>query len=213
MSSVKFTSAENRVFVKTDDGWKREHVVVWERFNGPLHEGCCIHHLDGNPTNNDINNLDMMTLQRHTSIHQGNMLIGGVWLHECPYCHELLFLKDLSEHVSAHLRKYIGEFVSYKMLNQSLGIGKWTINTKIRYNTETDHLAVEQYLSPPTHYVASLFNCTPEYGITLHIDYVVVGTKTSILTGWRDRKPKTRGERALMYSKKRLGKTKWDTVR
>lgn len=38
-------------------GWRWEHQVVWEAIHGPLPEGWCIHHVDGNKTNNAPDNL------------------------------------------------------------------------------------------------------------------------------------------------------------
>lgn len=37
------------------------HRVVWESFNGAIKEGCDIHHIDGNPENNALDNLQMIT--------------------------------------------------------------------------------------------------------------------------------------------------------
>lgn len=209
VSMMKHINDYGYVLIKTDDGWKREHIVVWERFNGSLHDGCLIHHLDGDRTNNDISNLEMMTNSKHGSIHHGAMLIGLEWLCECPYCHQVIYLKDHPEHISNHLRNYIGNFVSYKLISESLGVGQWSIQTKIRYNVQTDCLTVEQIVAPPFHQIFSLLNCTPEYGITLHVDYAIVGAKISILTGWRDRKPKTPEAEAEKYRLKALGKTRW----
>lgn len=37
------------------------HRVVWEAFNGPIPEGYDIDHIDGNPHNNALNNLQAIT--------------------------------------------------------------------------------------------------------------------------------------------------------
>lgn len=34
---------------------------VWERFNGPVPEGCVVYHIDGDKHNDDINNLEVIT--------------------------------------------------------------------------------------------------------------------------------------------------------
>jgi hypothetical protein len=208
----KHTTTGNYIWVKTDNGWRKEHIAVWERFNGLLHEGCVVHHLDGDKQNNDISNLDMMTSQKHGSIHKGAMFIGLEWLHTCPYCHEVIYLNDLHDHVEIHLRQYVSKFVRNKLFTEMLGIGKWAIHTKVRYNPRTEYTTVEQWLSPPTKWNFALYNCTPEFGITLHVDCIITGAGCSILTGWRDRKPITTGERAKMYSKKNLGR-KWPRKR
>lgn len=41
------------------------HRMVWEAFNGEIPEGYDIDHLDGNPKNNSLNNLEMVTHQEN----------------------------------------------------------------------------------------------------------------------------------------------------
>lgn len=41
------------------------HRVVWEAFNGPIPEGYDIDHIDGNPHNNALNNLQAITHQEN----------------------------------------------------------------------------------------------------------------------------------------------------
>jgi hypothetical protein len=53
------------------EDWVGPHVHVWEKFMGvevPLDDNghrCHIHHIDGNPRNNDIHNLVCMTASEH----------------------------------------------------------------------------------------------------------------------------------------------------
>lgn len=47
----------------------RIHHYVWQKYNGPIPEGCHVHHIDGNKDNNDISNLELMTVHDHTSYH------------------------------------------------------------------------------------------------------------------------------------------------
>lgn len=52
------------------NGYVMEHIVVFERETGveiPL--DCCIHHLNGNKSDNRIENLCMMTHSAHTKFH------------------------------------------------------------------------------------------------------------------------------------------------
>ena len=52
------------------DGRSRgEHVVVWEAANGPVPEGYVIHHKDENKLNNELDNLEAMTHQAHSALH------------------------------------------------------------------------------------------------------------------------------------------------
>lgn len=46
------------------------HVAIWEFYNGKeVPSDCCIHHIDGNPFNNDISNLECVTRKEHLAGH------------------------------------------------------------------------------------------------------------------------------------------------
>jgi hypothetical protein len=45
------------------------HRDVWEFHHGPIPDGCHIHHKDGNHLNNDIQNLECITRERHEELH------------------------------------------------------------------------------------------------------------------------------------------------
>lgn len=52
------------------NGYVMEHIVVWERETGfPIPENCCIHHLNGNKSDNRIENLCLMKFNAHTVFH------------------------------------------------------------------------------------------------------------------------------------------------
>lgn len=65
-----------------------EHRLVWESVYGPIPEGMQIHHIDGNKTNNDISNLQLVTPLEHSRIHDGCKLVDGVWYKPCACCGE-----------------------------------------------------------------------------------------------------------------------------
>lgn len=48
---------------------KRLHRVVWEYFNGEIPEGYHVHHLDGDRSNNDIENLALLPGLDHITAH------------------------------------------------------------------------------------------------------------------------------------------------
>lgn len=54
------------------------HVVLFEKILGRrIKPGECIHHIDGNPSNNNINNLAFMTTSAHARLHRFEDKISG----------------------------------------------------------------------------------------------------------------------------------------
>lgn len=52
------------------NGYVMEHIVVFESETGmPVPTGCCIHHLNGDKSDNRIENLCLMTHGAHTAFH------------------------------------------------------------------------------------------------------------------------------------------------
>lgn len=45
------------------------HRIIWTLTNGAIPDGFIVHHKDGNGLNNEINNLELMTKEKHTSLH------------------------------------------------------------------------------------------------------------------------------------------------
>lgn len=45
------------------------HRAIWRYYYGEIPDGYQIHHVDGNPANNDIENLQALTAQAHQAIH------------------------------------------------------------------------------------------------------------------------------------------------
>ena len=50
-------------------GVGRLHEELWKDANGPIPSGHHIHHKDGNPLNNDLNNLQCLTAAAHQELH------------------------------------------------------------------------------------------------------------------------------------------------
>lgn len=56
------------------DGVEALHREVWKAHNGEIPDGHHIHHIDGDPTNNDIDNLECVTPKEHAERHPENNL-------------------------------------------------------------------------------------------------------------------------------------------
>lgn len=64
-------------------GWVREHIVVYEYFNGiKVHKEDVIHHLDGNRKHNSPNNLILLSNADHTKLHE--WIKGSTQIIETP---------------------------------------------------------------------------------------------------------------------------------
>jgi hypothetical protein len=48
--------------VSVDSKGYRCHRIIWEMFNGPIPEGLVVDHIDRNPFNNKISNLELKTI-------------------------------------------------------------------------------------------------------------------------------------------------------
>lgn len=52
-----------------EDGVEALHREIWKEHHGPIPDGHLIHHTDGDPTNNDIDNLECITYAEHVERH------------------------------------------------------------------------------------------------------------------------------------------------
>lgn len=62
---------------------------VWERANGPIPEGCIIHHIDGDKTNDALDNLRLMASKEHLTFHarlRQHRIIDGIEHKWCLRC-------------------------------------------------------------------------------------------------------------------------------
>lgn len=52
-----------------NDGYALEHRKVWMDAHGAIPEGVYVHHVDGDKTNNDLSNLQLMDASSHAKQH------------------------------------------------------------------------------------------------------------------------------------------------
>ncbi|MCX6672072.1 MAG: HNH endonuclease signature motif containing protein [Euryarchaeota archaeon] len=50
-------------------GWKKEHHLVWEKNYGKIPKDFHVHHINGNPLDNRIENLQMIPEKEHHKLH------------------------------------------------------------------------------------------------------------------------------------------------
>ena len=48
---------------------KRLHIYMWEKYNGPVPKGFHIHHINKNKSDNSIENLTILNVSEHLSLH------------------------------------------------------------------------------------------------------------------------------------------------
>lgn len=65
----KFTRGEEGTYYRCSKLKKRMHIYVWEYYNGAIPKGYEVHHKDLNKANNDISNLELLTVSEHRKIH------------------------------------------------------------------------------------------------------------------------------------------------
>lgn len=112
---------------QTGNGFNYEHIYVWEKVNGKVPKGFVIHHIDHDRTNNDIENLELMTKKKHDIMTIAENTKNGVRkTFKTP--NQKDFDKDL-------LIQLIGETKSIRQVAKILGTTKSTITRNLRdYN-------------------------------------------------------------------------------
>jgi hypothetical protein len=62
--------AKGRYVVKCQDGrWRYRARLVWEAVNGPIPRGRIVHHVNEDPSDDRLENLQMVTRAEHARIH------------------------------------------------------------------------------------------------------------------------------------------------
>lgn len=68
-NGLKFTRDDKTGYYLNSTIRMRMHRYVWEFYNGEIPAGYCVHHIDHDKSNNEINNLSLMKIGDHTSMH------------------------------------------------------------------------------------------------------------------------------------------------
>ena len=100
----------NYLGVTINNKTKLVHRIIWECVNGEIPEGYDIHHIDGNPMNNSIHNLEMIDAFEHNSMHKkGNKNCVGRKIDNPPM---------LGKHHSEEARKIMSDLKPKKKVIQ-----------------------------------------------------------------------------------------------
>ena len=86
----KFSRLQNGHYYSATLG-KSIHVAIWEFYRGKIPEGYVIHHIDFNPANNALSNLQMMERGEHIRLHN---FARQKKLFTCTYCGKQFYKYD-----------------------------------------------------------------------------------------------------------------------
>jgi hypothetical protein len=71
------------------------HRIIWIEQYGEIPKGWELHHIDGDKSNFDLLNLELLSNSDHQKIHAGWIKTDGIWSHKpCTNCRGLLPLYD-----------------------------------------------------------------------------------------------------------------------
>lgn len=68
-NGIKYTRDDKTGYYLNSTRRKRIHRAVWEFHNGTIPVGHDIHHVDGDKSNNSINNLQLISKSKHATLH------------------------------------------------------------------------------------------------------------------------------------------------
>lgn len=68
-NGLKFRRDKRSGYYLNSQTHKRLHVYIWEFFNGEIPPGCHVHHKDFSKSNNEIDNLELLSKSDHAKLH------------------------------------------------------------------------------------------------------------------------------------------------
>lgn len=70
-----FNKGESYIYIKVAEPnkWRRKHILEWEKYYGPVPKGKVVIFLDGDTSNTDISNLQMIDRSIHARLNQNHL--------------------------------------------------------------------------------------------------------------------------------------------
>lgn len=107
------------------------HRWVWEQANGRIPDGYEVHHIDHNPLNNDLSNLQLVTVGWHDNYHQrlreDHRTVEGIEQRRCQRCGEY-------KPVAGFKRRAAGTYQGYCYECQREYLQEWRERNRERHN-------------------------------------------------------------------------------
>ena len=82
------------------------HRAVWAYYNGEIPDGYQIHHIDENPANNGISNLQCLTVSEHRRIHNQ---VAPVRTFTCQFCGKIFEVRSSAIHSTNYSVKFCSD--------------------------------------------------------------------------------------------------------
>ena len=113
--------------------FKRVHIILYETFNNyKLKENECIHHVDENKLNNDLNNFQLMTISEHRHLHMKNEKNPIFGKHKNHPMYGRHHLEETKKKISQNLPSQKGELNnSSKLKNGEVWLIKKILNSDL----------------------------------------------------------------------------------
>ena len=118
----RIKKCNGRVEIKTENGFVFEHVAIMESILGrKLKKGEVVHHIDHDKTNNDPNNLMVMTNAEHTAFHSKGRFVSKFTRDAISDAN-----KKYTKEQAAELRRLISSGLTQNQAAVKLGMSKMT---------------------------------------------------------------------------------------
>jgi hypothetical protein len=126
------------------DGYVAEHIYkIEKKINRQLGQKEEIHHIDGNPLNNKLNNLLVCAHKEHRRLHSGWIKKNNKWFKKCTFCKQSKEVNKENFYVYNRKKEYREYYSSHCKECSSKKALKW-LNSKTKTNSPTKLRYIKQ---------------------------------------------------------------------